>query len=198
MQSQSIKEARWWCTQGGKSDLRLTRQDVLSYGKRKEFTFRLKNPLEHRGIVALAQEILSIQSERGFSGGLIWFHMWCVGSPELVEPGWKIIEGMRRAQGDLRSLDIAPAQVFRQDERVELHAFLIQMMAYGWSGYYVPSAEDFFLDFRTSERFFCVAKSGERLKTLSLLLKSWKPARGVPRFPKATSKREAAKLKNVL
>src|SRR5438445_9451190 len=130
MQSQSAKEARWWCTQGGKSDLRLARQDVLSYGKRKEQTFRVKNPSEHRMMVGLAHEILTIQSERGFSGGLIWFRMWEVGSPELVKPGWKIIEGMRHAQGDLRSLDIAPAQVFREDERVELHAFLIQMMAF--------------------------------------------------------------------
>lgn len=198
MQSQSTKEARGWCTQGGESDRRLARQDVLSYGKRKEFTFRIKNPSEHRKIVALAHDILAIQSERGFSGGLIWFHMWYVGCGELVMPGWKIIESMRRAQGDLRSLDIAPAQVFREDELVELHAFLIQMMAFGWSGYYVPSTEDFFLDFRTSERFFCVAKSEERLKALSSSLKLWNPAREVQRFPKATSKREAANVKYVL
>jgi len=198
MQSQSAKEARWWCAQDGKSDLRLARQDVISYGKRKEQTFRVANPSEHRKMVVLAHEILTIQSERGFSGGLIWFRMWEVGSPELVKPGWKIIEGMRRAQGDLRSLDIAPAQLFREDERVELHAFLIQMMAFGWSGYYVPSAEDFFLDFRTSERFFCVAKSEERLKTLYSSLKSWNPVKEIPRFPKATSKSEAAKLKTVL
>jgi hypothetical protein len=198
MQSQTAREARWWCTQGGKSDLKLSRQDVLSFGKRGEQTFRVKNPPEHRRIVALVHHILSIQRERGFSGGLIWFHMWYVGSPELKKPGWRIIEDMRRAHGDLRSLDIAPAQVFRDDEFVELHAFLIQMMAYGWSGYYVPSAEDFFLDFRTSERFFCVAKSAERLGTLYSSLKSWNPSNEVPRFPKAMSKREAAKTTQIL
>jgi hypothetical protein len=198
MQSQSAKEARWWCTQGGKSGLRLAHQDVLSYGKGKEQTFRVKNPPEHRRIVILAHEILSMQSDRRFSGGLIWFRMWEVGSPELVKPGWKIIEGIRRAQGDLRPLDIAPAQVFREDERVELHAFLIQMMAFGWSGYYVPSAEDFFLDFRTSERFFCVAKSEERLETLYSSLRSWNPDKEISRFPRVSSKRKAAKLKNIL
>jgi hypothetical protein len=198
MQSQTTKEARWWCTQGGKSDLKVSRQDVVSYGKRKEHTFRIKNPPEHRNIVALVHQILSIQSERGFSGGLVWFRMWYVGSPELTKPGWRILEDIRRAHGDLRTLDIAPAQVFREDEFVELHAFLIQTMAYGWSGYYLPSAEDFFLDFRTSERFFCVAKSPERLSALYGSLKSWSPAREVPRFPKALSKREAARTRQIL
>lgn len=198
MQSQTVKEARWWCTQGGKSDMKISRQDVLSYGKRIEHTFRVKNPSEHRRIVALVLDILSIQRKRGFSGGLIWFHMWYVGSPELAKPGWRIIEDIRRAHGDLRSLDIAPGQLFRDDEFVELHAFLIQMMAYGWSGYYLPSTEDFFLDFRTSERFFCVAKSAERLDELHSKLKSWNPMKQVPRFPKALSKREAAKTKQIL
>jgi len=198
MQSQTVKEARWWCTQGGTPDLKVARQDALSYGKRREHTFRVKNPPEHREMVFLTHHILGIQRERGFSGGLIWLRMWYVGSPEFVKPGWRIIEDMRRAHGDLRSLDIAPAQVFRDDEFVELHVFLIQMMAYGWSGYYVPSAEDFFLDFRTSERFFCVAKSAERLKTLYSSLKSWNPASEVPRFPKALSKREAARTKQIL
>lgn len=198
MQSQTAKEARWWCTQGGESDLKVSRQDVLSYGKRREHTFRVKNQPEHRSMVSLSYHLLKIQSERGFSGGLIWFHMWHAGSPEWVKPGWRIIEDMRRAHGDLRSLDVAPAQVFRDDEFVELHAFLIQMMAFGWSGYYVPSAEDFFLDFRTSERFFCVAKSAEMLNALYSSLKSWKPAKEVPRFPKAMSKQEAAKTKQTL
>jgi len=197
MQSQSVREAKWWCTQGGQSDRRLTRQDILSYGKRKEYTFRIKYPLEHRRIVALAHQILTIESGRGFYGGLIWFNAWHVGVSELVKPGWKIIEGMRRAQGDLRSLDIAPAQAFRDDELVELHAFLIQMMAFGWSGYYIPSAGDFFLDFRTSERFFCVAKSEESLERLYSSLKSWEPAKGISRFPKPKSKREAATLKTI-
>jgi hypothetical protein len=198
MQSQTAKEAKWWCTQGGESDLKVSRQDVLSYGKRSEHTFRLKNPPEYRSMVVLTHHLLRIQSERSFSGGLIWFHMWYVGSPDLVKPGWRIIEDMRRAHGDLRSLNIAPAQVFRDDEFVELHAFLIQMMANGWSGYYVPSAEDFFLDFRTSERFFCVAKSAERLNALHSSLRSWNPAKEVPRFPKALSKREAAMTKQIL
>ena len=72
-----------------------------AFGIRKEQAFRVKNPSEHRMMVVLAHEILAIQSERGFSGGLIWFRMWEVGSPELIKPGWKIIESMRRAQGDL-------------------------------------------------------------------------------------------------
>jgi len=97
--------------------------------------------------------------------------------PELVRPGWKIIEDIRRANGDLRSLDIAPAQLFRHDEFVELHAFLIQVMAYGWGAYFVPRVGGYFLDFRTSERFFCKAKSAQKLEELYSVLEEWGPLR---------------------
>lgn len=109
--------------------------------------------------------------------GFVWLQQWEVGVPELVRPGWKIIEDIRRANGDLRSLDIAPAQLFRHDEFVELHAFLIQVMAYGWGAYFVPRVGGYFLDFRTSERFFCKAKSAQKLEELYSVLEEWGPLR---------------------
>jgi hypothetical protein len=101
----------------------------------------------------------------------------------MVRPGWKILEGMRRAQGDLRSLDIAPAQAFRHDELVELHAWLIQVMAYGWFAYFVPSIGDYYVLFTTTGRILFTAKSSETLDTLFSGLKSWGPTKENPDAP---------------
>lgn len=113
-------------------------------------------------MVALTHGILTVSPLTAFEGGLVWMRLgqWDVGVTELVRPAWRIIEDMRRAHGDLRTLDIAPAQLFRCDEFVELHVLLIQVMAYGLGAYFVPNAGGYFLDFRISERFFLQGKIG--------------------------------------
>jgi hypothetical protein len=181
MQSMTNEEARWWCSQDATS-LKLTNEDILYYKSEDEPSFIVKSPLQHRRMVALTYEILMLSEPTTFEGGLVWMRLgqWHVGVSEFVRPGWRIVEDMRRAHGDLRTLDIAPAQLFRLDEFVELHAFLIQIMAYGWGAYFVPSAGGYFLDFRTSERFFCKAKSSDKLEELYSALKSWEPSKDNP------------------
>jgi len=182
MQAMNSEEARWWCNQESTS-LKLTDEDILYYRNEEEPSFIVKSPQQHRRMVALTYEILTLSDVTTFEGGLGWMRLgqWNVGVSEYVRPGWRIIEDRRRAHGDLRTLDIAPAQLFRRDEFVELHVFLIQVMAYGWGAYFVPSIGDYFLDFRTSERFFCKAKSPEKLEELYSALKSWEPSKENPR-----------------
>jgi hypothetical protein len=169
----TAKEAREWCSQAG-SYLNVTDDDCLEYKNQHETKFLVRTPPEHRRIVALAHDILMFPGA-GFEGGLLWLQQWEIGVTELARPGWRIIEDIRRAHGDLRSLDIAPAQLFRNDEFVELHASLIQVLAYGWSGYLVPSVGGYFLDLRTSDRFFCNAKSPDVFEPLFSALKDWGP-----------------------
>lgn len=178
MQSMTSEEARWWCSQESTS-LKLTNEDILYYHNEEEPSFIVKSPVQHRRMVALTYEILTLSDLKTFQGGLIWMRLgqWDVGVSEFVRTGWRIVEDMRRAHGDSRSLDIAPAQLFRQDEFVELHVLLIQVMAYGWGAYFIPNAGGYFLDFRTSERFFCKAKSPEQLDELYSALKGWDPAK---------------------
>jgi hypothetical protein len=136
----------------------------------------IQTPEEHRRIVSLAHDILLFRDISLFGGGFVWLQRWDVGVSELVRPGWMILEDIRRAHGDLRSLEIAPAQLFRHDEFVELHAFLIQIMAYGWDAYFIPGGE-FFFTFRGSGKLYCEAKSSETLDDLSSALAAWEPSR---------------------
>jgi hypothetical protein len=180
MQSMTIQECRWWCCQES-SSLKLTNEDILYYQNEEEPSFIVKHPSQFPRIAALAHDILLLTDASSFEGGLIWLDRWDIGAAALEKPGWRILEDMRRAHGDLRSLEIAPGELFRRDEFVELQAFLILVMAYGWSAYFVPSIGGYFLDFRTSERFFCKAKSPEKLKELFSALKPWEPLEEDPR-----------------
>ncbi len=176
MQAITAKEARSWCAQDATS-LRVTNEDILYYQSENEPGFMIKVPPEHRRIATLVHDLLMLSHPSLFEGGLVWLQQWEIGVSELVRPGWRIVEAMRRAHGDLRSLEIAPAQLFRHDEFVDLHAFLIQVMAYGWGAYFVPSSGGYFLEFRTSNRLLCRAKSAEALEELYTALQEWGPLR---------------------
>ena len=160
----------------------LTLQRMMFSGIRdgQDHGFVVKIPPEHRRIVALSHDILSLPDQNGFEGGLLWLQQWQIGVTELAIPGWRIIEDLRRSHGNLQSLEIAPALLFRQDEFVELHASLIQVMAYGWGSYFVPSVGGYFLDIRTSDRFFCRSSSVEILKSLYSSLAEWQPSTDTP------------------
>src|SRR5271169_6224635 len=176
MQSMTVEAVRWWCKQPA-MHLKLTEEDMPYYESEEAPSFVLKTPPEHRRISALAHDILMLSDPALFEGGVVWLYQWEIGVAELVRPGWRIIEDIRRAHGDLRSLEIAPAELFRNDEFVELHAFLIQVMAYGWSGHFIPSVGGYFLQFTTSERLICKAKSAEKLQELYSALKIWTPSK---------------------
>jgi hypothetical protein len=101
--------------------------------------------------------------------------MWDVGADYLKPLGWRIIEDMRRANGDLRPLDVAPAQIFREDEQLALQVFLMTVAGNGWSGCFVPSIGDFFVVFRSSHRLFFHCPTQDALKRLMGQLKEFEP-----------------------
>jgi hypothetical protein len=174
MQTLTKEQVREYC----KEFYELTDEDILYPNNSSErmSKLKIKTPEEHRRIVALAQEILLFRDISLFGGGFVWLRRWDVGVSELVRPGWRILEDIRRAHGDLRSLEIAPAQLFRHDEFVELHVFLVQIMAYGWDAYFIPGGEYFFT-FRSSGKVYGEAKSTQTLDDLSLALATWEPSR---------------------
>lgn len=173
MEAMTDKEARKWCPRAGLKVI--GRLDILRYKQPKEHEFFIKAPELHREIVALAYTMLTFPHVDQFSGGLLWLKWWTIGSPPYVWSGWRILEDMRRAHGEIRSLEIAPAQSFREDEKVELHAFLIQVIAYEWRAYFIPFFGEFFVTCKTNGQICVTAKSPETLKELRVHFKDWKP-----------------------
>jgi hypothetical protein len=176
MKAMTDKEARKWCSHESTGLRVIGRLNILRFKKPKEHYFFIDPPEKHRRIVALARTILCFRGDTQFSGGFLWLQCWDIGSPQLVWPGWRILEDMRRAHGEPRPLEIAPAQSFREDEMVELHAFLIQVIAFAWVADYIPFAGDFFLHFKMNGLICVSARSAETLNELRVHFRQWKQA----------------------
>jgi hypothetical protein len=172
MKALTAREAKKWCSQDAKG-LHFGDLDSLRYRPSKEHAFFIAAPEEHRRINFLAGQIIAFRDGRSFSGGLLWLRRW--DNASLVWPGWLILESIRRAHGDERSLEVAPAQLFREDELVALHAWLIQVIAFGWVADYVPSFGDFFVRFKDNRKIRFTAASAVDLKELRTLFKEWNP-----------------------
>jgi hypothetical protein len=63
--------------------------------------------------------------------------------------GYRIIEAMNRAAGQLQSFEVAPGHTFRADELADAVGMLMQPMVFGWNAYYLPQwsfgVEEFYL-----------------------------------------------------
>lgn len=170
MKGMTSEEARRWCNEAG---LKFN-DGVLSYADSDRNRFFILAPEEHRSIVVLARA-LTRQNEASFQGGLLWFRRWDIGSPQFVQVGWEIIEGLRRGHGDMRSLNVAPAQWFRHDEFVSLNAFLLQAIAFGWVADYVPAAARFFVHLKDNRQACVTADSAGTLRELRTMFDAWNP-----------------------
>jgi hypothetical protein len=176
MEALTVEEARRWCKQGF-GLLRLTKEDLLYYKSRRNSGLMIRTPTEFRRIAVLSHELLSFTGGHDFEGGLLWLKRWDVGVNRIIRVGWRTLEDLRRAHGCVQSLEVAPAQAFRSDEFVEMHAYLLYTMAYEWSGFLLPRNGGFFLDIRTSGKLLCWPESKDVEAKLREHLKGWSPSK---------------------
>ncbi len=106
--------------------------------------------------VARVISMLGIQDEAFFYGALLWIRLWDIGSPQLEKSGWRLIERMRMSFGELRPTETARGHWFRHDELVDLAAFIVPCLVYGWDAYVVPANAGCFA-FICHDEFWCVA-----------------------------------------
>lgn len=110
----------------------------------------------------LASRLGVIDYEPHFTGALLWITFSSIGSPGLVQTGWKLIEKMRQGFGENRSLQTASGHFFRSDELVDLNAFLLPCFIFGWDAYVVPSnSSDFFVHVSHDEYWGVVTRTPE-------------------------------------
>jgi hypothetical protein len=176
METLTDDEARLWCIQGFGS-LRLTNEDLPYYKSRQRFGFKITIPTEFRRIAVLSHDLVTFTGGHDFNGGLIWLQRWDIGTNWIIRAGWRTLEDIRRAHGSPQSLEIAPAQVFRSDEFVEFHAFVLYIMSYEWQGLLLPRKGEFFADIRPNRTIICETASKEVRENLCQHLEKWQPLR---------------------
>jgi hypothetical protein len=99
-----------------------------------------------------------------------------IGRPQVQKSGWKLVEKMRQGVGENRSLEMAREHFFRDDELVDLTAFLVPCFVYGWDAYLVPYARsDFFVHISHDEYWGIVTRTQEAYEKLFSELKGLNP-----------------------
>jgi|SRR5580692_1157286 hypothetical protein len=172
MKVMSREEAAAWCRKVGP---RMTAEGVLQYARAKQYRLFVEAPEEFRLIMRFTRAMLMFRGEASFAGGLLWLRRWDIGSPQFIWLGWKIIEDTRRLHGDLRSLETAPAQIFRDDEFFDLHTFLVQVVGFGWVAEFVSPTGGFFMHFKDNRQVCFNARSPELLQELRAAFAEWNP-----------------------
>ena len=124
----------------------------------------------------LASRLGIMDNESQFSGALLWITYSSIGSPGLVQTGWKLVEKMRQGFGENRSLQTANGHFFRSDELVDLNAFLLPCFIFGWDAYLVPSqSSDFFVHISHDEYWGVVTRTKETYAQRFFELKAINP-----------------------
>lgn len=121
--------------------------------------------------------MVGIDEESLFNGALLWVTLSQIGSPQIEKSGWKLVEKMRQGFGENRSLQSASAHFFRDDELVDLTAFLVPCFVFGWDAYVVPhnASGDYFVHISHNEYWGIVARTKEAYDTLFCELTSFDP-----------------------
>jgi hypothetical protein len=172
MKGMNAEQALGWSKDAG---LTMNEDGLLSYANPNEQRFFIAAPDGFRNMMILVQRMAIFGGEAGFSGGLLWLHRWDIGSPQLVRVGWQIMEDMRRACGDMQSLDIAPAQFFRADELVQLNAFLLHVLGLGLVADFIPASRHFFVHFKDNAQICFTTDEADTFKELRTTFSGWNP-----------------------
>jgi hypothetical protein len=122
-------------------------------------------------------DIMTVLDERyNETQKMIHLTEWTLGTEEFDQVGWKACELMRRGYSELRSLEVAPAQVFRFDESIEARAFLLQVFLNQWSAKLFPLTAPFCISI-DEEHLWFELENAETVDYVIGKLRRWNPRR---------------------
>ncbi len=147
MHALGFEDARQWClARGIRADL--ARLVSLSFQGGSSNCLEIPLPREATRSMALAYILLMTQvpddDESKFEGVLVWIRQWGIWSETTERVGMNIVESIRLAKGEARSVDEARAHLFDEHELVEAHALLLQPLFFEWDAFVVPSSGKYF------------------------------------------------------
>jgi len=147
MRVMTFEQAREWCVARGiVADSPELVTLKFNNGSTKCLEFQL--PAEATRAMALAYTLLMTMilddHESKFQGALLWIRQWGIWSETTERVGLKIVEMMRLAIGESRSLQDTSAHLFDKHELVEAHAFIMQPLFFQWDAFFVPSSGKYF------------------------------------------------------
>jgi len=106
------------------------------------------------GIPYIATCLLPCAENSSFRGALVWIREWGVWGEYVERVGLRVLEVLRLAHNERRSLLEAPAHLFEESELVDAQVCLTQALLIGFDAYVVPPVGDYFV-FVSHDSYAC-------------------------------------------
>ena len=162
----SNSEAAIWCKAAPRS-LTLREELIPSYGGLITHSIKYEVPSAYWSIIQLLQRLLTLPTEGGFEGGLIWqLNWWSEKESEKVT--LKTIAKMRQGYGELRPLEDAPACLVGTGELYDGIALLVHPLLNTWAAQFVSASGRYIMMSTVSGYLYFMPRDEE---TVDIVLK---------------------------
>jgi hypothetical protein len=171
-------EAAIWCKEAPRS-LTLQEELIPSYGGLITHSIKYEVPSAYCSIVQLLHRLLTLPTEGGFEGGLMWqLNWWSEKESEKVT--LKTIDKMRRGYGELRPLDDAPACLVGASELYDGIGLLVHPLLNTWAAQFVSTSGRYIVRSTVSGYLYFMPSDKETVDIVLEGTAGWKPRREIP------------------
>lgn len=124
---------------------------------------------------ATSLAFLGARSIEAFSGGLVWVRRTGIASPDWEVVALRALEKFRLGSGEARSIEAAPAHLFRGDEASECAFVLLLVLLAEWDAYFISPSGDWIAFINHDDFITVAAKTLEIGNGMKESLKTWGP-----------------------
>ncbi len=177
----TMEECRSWCEA---RQLEVTADRYLRYELERSLCFTIRLEDKPNGIIGLADYLMPTWDEVPFEGALLWIREKGVWSEFSERTGAMIVEQMRLAKGETAPIGERPGHLFGPGELIEMHAYFLVPLLFGWDAFLVPQGRGYFF-FVSHDGFVeVVSRSVEELDHVRQRVIDWNPQEDERWYPK--------------
>jgi hypothetical protein len=171
-------DAANWCKAAPRS-LTLREELIPSFGGMIAHSIKYEVPSDYFSIVQLLHHLLTLCTEGGFEGGMIWqLNWWSEKESEKVT--LKTIDKIRQAYGELRPLEDAPACLVGTSELYDAIALLVHPLQNTWAAQFVSVSGRCIMRSTVSGYLYFMLHDKETVDRVLERTAAWKPWQEIP------------------
>jgi hypothetical protein len=178
------EEAKTWCQARG---LKVTADRYLYYEQENSHCFTVSLEDKPSRVIALAEYLVPAWVDVPFGGALLWVRERGIWSDYSEKTGAMIVQQMRLAKGENKSLETRPGHLFWPEEPIEMHSYFVIPMLFGWDAFVVPESGNYFI-FVSHDGFAeVVGRGAENAEEVRRRVLDWNPKEDKGWYPRIVS-----------
>jgi hypothetical protein len=171
----TTEEAKVWCEAHG---LQVTANRHLKYDIANQHSFSIGLEDKPSRVIALADYLVPTWKDVSFSGALLWIRERGIWGDYSENTGAMIVRQMRLGRGETGPLDLKPGYLFGAEELIELHAYFLIPLLFGWDAYLIPDGAEYFLSVSHDGVVEAVGRTPQAIEQLRQRVLCWGPQGG--------------------